>query len=87
MTPKHLVDSAKLYDYYINGFKDSNFTHTARVHLSNITSNSSSSLTPAIYSAPLLMDLLNAENVDPQDSALMEEVWFNNLDPYDLAET
>ena len=33
------------------------------------------------------MDLLNAENVDPQDSALMEEVWFNNLDPYDLAET
>ena len=33
------------------------------------------------------MDLLNAENVDPQDSALMEEVWFNNLDPYDLVET
>ena len=87
MTPKHLVDSAKLYDYYVNGFKDSNFTHTARVHLSNITSNSSSSSTPAIYSALSLMDLLNAENVDPQDSALMEEVWFNNLDPYDLAET
>ena len=86
MMPEHLVDSAKLYDYYINGFKDSsNSTHTARVHLSNIRSNSSS--TPAMYSAPSLMDLLNAENVDPQDSTVMEEVWFNNPDPYDLAET
>ena len=33
------------------------------------------------------MDLLNAKNVDPQDSAVMEEVWFNNPDPYNLAET
>ncbi len=35
------------------------------------------------------MDLLNAENVEPQseDSAAMEEFWFNNPDPYDLAET
>jgi hypothetical protein len=87
MTPEHLVNSAKLYDYYVNGFKDSNSTHTARVHLSNITSNSSSESTPAIYSAPSLMDFLNTENVNPHDSAALEEVWFNNPDPYDLAET
>jgi hypothetical protein len=91
MTPEHLVDSAKLYDYYVNGLKDTNSesTHTARVHLSNVTS--SLTPTPAVYSAPSLMDLLNADNVEPQsefvDTEAMEEFWFNNPDPYDLSET
>ena len=86
MTPEHLVDSAKLYDYYVNGFKDSSSTHTAHVHLSKVTSPSSSS-TPAVYSAPSLMDLVNTDNVEPQDTLAMEEFWFNNQDPYDLNET
>jgi hypothetical protein len=30
------------------------------------------------------MGLLNTDNVEPQDS---EELWVNNPDPYDLAET
>jgi hypothetical protein len=74
---------------YVNGFKDTNSTHTARVHLSKVTS--ASTPTPAVYSAPSLMDLLNADNVEPQpdvaDTAAMEEFWFNNPDPYDLSET
>ena len=89
MMPEHLVDSIKLYDYYVNRFKDSCSTHTACVHLSKVTSASSSS-TPAVYSAPSLMDLLNVDNVEPQeslDTAAMEEFWFNNPDSYDLNET
>ena len=89
MTPEHLVDSAKLYDFYVNGFTDGNSNHFAHVHLSKVTPSSSS--TPAIHSAPSLMDLLNTENVtvEPQDldTAAMEQLWFDNPDPYDLAET
>jgi hypothetical protein len=88
MTPEHLVDSAKLYDYYVNGFKDGGSAHTARVHLSKVAASSTPA--PATYSAPSLMDLLNANNVEPeqpQDTEAMEELWFNNPDPYDLAET
>jgi len=85
ITPEHLVDSARLYDYYVSGFQDGSSTHTARVHVSKVTPSTSS--TPATYSAPLLMDLLNTNNVEPQDSEAMEELWFNNPDPYDLAET
>lgn len=35
------------------------------------------------------MDLLNADNVEPQvaDAAAMEEFWFSSPDPYDLDET
>ena len=84
MTPEHLVNSAKLYDFYVNGFTDGTSTHTARVHLSKVAPSSSSA--PAIHSAPSLMDLLNSDNVEPQDTAAMEELWFNNPDPYDLAE-
>ena len=88
MTPEHLVDSAKLYDYYVNGFTDdSKTTHKARVHLSKVDSSSS---TPAVLSAPSLMDLINADNVNPLDTAVdvaaLENVWFNNPDPYDLDE-
>ena len=81
-----MVNSAKLYDYYVNGFKDSSSTHTACVHLSKVTPASS---TLAIYSAPSLVDLLNTDSIkpqEPQDIEAMEELWFNNPDPYDLAE-
>ena len=88
MTSEHLVDSTKLYDYYVNRFKDIHSPHTARVHLSKATPSSSSS-TPIVYSAPSLMDLLNVDNIEPQvaDAVAMEEFWFNNPDPYDLDET
>jgi len=88
MTLEHLVDSAKLYDYYNNGFTDGNFSHKARVHLSTITPSPSESA-PSILSAPSLMDLLNTNNIKPAnaDIAVMEELWFNNPDPYDLDET
>src|ERR1700678_1263805 len=33
MMPEHLVDSAKIYDYYVNGFEDGKYTHRARVHV------------------------------------------------------
>lgn len=34
------------------------------------------------------MDLVNEENVEPVlDAAALENLWFNNPDPYDLAET
>lgn len=86
MTPEHLVDSAKLYDYYVNGFSDGNLSrHTARVHLSTIEESTAQ---PLVHSAPSLVDLLNAENVEPQDvdTNLIEEHLFNHPDPYDLAE-
>ncbi|KAF8871936.1 hypothetical protein CPB84DRAFT_1753800 [Gymnopilus junonius] len=84
--PEHLVDSAKLYDFYVNGLSDGNFNHTARVHLSAV---SSSTKNPAVRSAPSLMDLVNADNVEPRDVdvAALEEQLFNHPDPYDLAET
>ena len=90
MTPEHLVDSAKLYDYYVNGFTDNNSTHTARVHLSTIKSDSTSSA-PTTSSAPSLMDLLHTDNIEPiapsdADIAAMEDIWFNNPDPYYLTE-
>ena len=81
MTPEHLVDSAKLYDYYVNRFKEGGSTNVTCVHLLKVMS-SSSSLTPAIYSAPSSMDLLNADTVEPQSTAAREEFWFNNPDPY-----
>ena len=85
MTPEHLVDSAKLNDYNVNGFKDGSSTNNACVHLLKVTSSSSSSI-PAIYSAPSLMDLLNTDNVELQGTAAREEIWFNNPDSYDLNE-
>jgi len=86
MTPEHLVNSAKLYDYYVNGFNDGHSHHTAHVHLSTI--DLSTTNTPATFSAPSLMDLVNAENVDPKDidTAQWEEYLFNHPDPYDLDE-
>ena len=90
ITPENLIDSAKLYDYYVNGFNDSSKSaHTARVHLSKSGASSHMSSAPATHSAPTLMDLVNADNVEPQevDISVLEEQWFNHPDPYDLSET
>jgi len=88
MTPEHLVDSVKLYDFYVNGFEDGKYTHRARVHLP-ATLPYGIDLSPATHSAPTILDLLNAENIDPKDTdvAALEEHLFNNPDPYDLDET
>jgi hypothetical protein len=88
MTPENLVASAKLYDYYVNGFTDGDSTHTARVRLSDVGPSTSNSI-PSIRSAPSLMDLVNTENIEPHevDVTTLEDLWFNNPDPYDLAET
>jgi hypothetical protein len=90
INPENLIDSAKLYDYYVNGLNDSSkYTHTARVHLSKPGSSSRTSSAPATHSAPTLMDLVNADNIEPQevDMSALEEQWFNHPDPYDLSET
>ena len=90
ITPKNLIDSAKLYDYYVNGFNDSSKSaHTARVHLSKSGPSSHISSAPATHSAPTLMDLVHADNVEPQDAdiSVLEEQWFNHPDLYDLSET
>ena len=88
MTPEHLVDSAKLYDYYVNGFDDGKYSHRARVHLPTIPTSVTTSA-PIVYSAPTILDLLNTENVEPSDVdiAAIEDRLFNHPDPYDLDET
>ncbi|KAG6864087.1 hypothetical protein C0991_012595 [Blastosporella zonata] len=41
------------------------------------------------YSAPTLMDLLNEDNISPEEVNIerLKAEWFENLDPYDLAES
>lgn len=89
MTPEHLIDSAKLYDFYVNGFNEGKYTHTARVHLTPVIQPDKISATPTVLSAPSLMDLLNADNIEPTDVDIAgrEQQLFNNPDPYDLEET
>jgi hypothetical protein len=87
ITPEHLVDSAKLYDFYVNGFEEGKSTHRARVHLPKIPKTSVT--TSTIHSAPSILDLLNSNHVDPKDVdiAAVEDQLFNHPDPYDLEET
>ncbi|KAL0068891.1 hypothetical protein AAF712_003884 [Marasmius tenuissimus] len=91
LTPENLVNSAKLYDYYVNGFDESPSPHRARVELSRVVEGAGNSA--HIHSAPSLMDLINTDNVEPQvptDTAAveaLEQTWFNHPDPYDLDET
>ncbi|KAM6499777.1 hypothetical protein JOM56_005285 [Amanita muscaria] len=53
------------------------------------TTSNSEATTPATYSAPTLMDLVNEENILPADINVerLEAEWFEQSDPYDLAET
>ncbi|KAF8149065.1 hypothetical protein B0H34DRAFT_802591 [Crassisporium funariophilum] len=89
ITPEHLIDSTKLYDFYMNGFDEGKYTHTARVHLKPVNPGSTSSTNPHVRSAPSLMDLVNADDIEPAsvDIAAEEQQLFNHPDPYDLAET
>ena len=76
------------YGFYVDGFK-SKYTHTARVHLMPVTQLNNSSVTPIVHAAPSLMDLLNADNIEPADVDIAgrEQQLFNHPDPYDLDET
>ncbi|KAF8239534.1 hypothetical protein L208DRAFT_1420684 [Tricholoma matsutake] len=87
ITPEHLVDLAKLYDFYVNGFEEGKSTHCTRVHLPKILKTSTT--TSTIHSAPSILGLLNSDNVDPKDVniAAVEDQLFNHPDPYDLEET
>ena len=94
MTPENLIDCAKLYDYYTNGFSEDSdsFNHHAHIHLPEIKPPQSSASTTGashLFSAPSLMDLLNDDNILPSeiDTRRLEEEWFNKEDPYDLAES
>jgi hypothetical protein len=82
------LDSAKLYDFYVNGFDDSESKHHAHVHLPPAPASAAGD-TPKIYSAPTVLDLLNTENVNPHDMDMeaLESQLFNHPDPYDLEET
>ncbi|KAF8909049.1 hypothetical protein CPB84DRAFT_1843388 [Gymnopilus junonius] len=84
--PEHLIDSAKLYDYYSNGFEDGKYTHQACVHIPAMPMAQASA--PTVQSAPTILDLLNTENVDPKDVDIeaIEKQLFNHPDPYDLTE-
>ena len=87
LTPEHLIDSAKLYDFYVNGFNEGKYTHTAHIHLTPVTQTASPM--PTVLSAPSLMDLLNADNIEPADVDIagQEQQLFNHPDLYDLEET
>jgi len=88
MTPENLVDSVKLADYYVNGFNDSiKSSHTARVHVKEVKESANGLPSATVLSAPSLMDLVHAENIEPKDIALQEQAWFEHSDPYDLEET
>ena len=88
LTPEHLINSAKLYDIYVNRFNEGKYTHTACIHLTPVIQPDNTSATPNFFSAPLLMDLLNAENIEPADVDItgQEQQLFNHPDPYDLEE-
>ncbi|KAJ7033988.1 hypothetical protein C8F04DRAFT_1183736 [Mycena alexandri] len=85
ITPEHLVGSAQLSQWYKFGLTEGNYTHkaTANVKVSEVGSSST------ILSAPSLLDLLNDENIAPQDvdREALEKALFDLPDPYDLDET
>ena len=88
MTPEHLIDLTKLYDFYVNGFNKGKYTHTACVHLTPVIQPDQPSANPTICSAPSLMDLLNTDNIKLADIDIagQEQQLFNHPDPYDLEE-
>jgi hypothetical protein len=85
MTPEHLIPTAQLSQWYKFGLTEGNYTHsaTANVKVSAVGSPST------ILSTPSLLDLLNDDDVTPQDSdrEALEQALFNQPDPYDLGET
>ncbi|KAJ6576391.1 hypothetical protein B0H10DRAFT_1963463 [Mycena sp. CBHHK59/15] len=85
MTPEHLIATAQLSQWYKFGLTEGNYTHsaTANVKVSAVGSSST------VLSTPSLLDLLNDNDVAPQDvdREALEQALFNQPDPYDLAET
>ncbi|KAJ7748145.1 hypothetical protein B0H14DRAFT_3604380 [Mycena olivaceomarginata] len=85
MMPEHLIATAQLSQWYKFGLTEGNYTHsaTANVKVSAVGSPST------ILSTPSLLDLLNDDNVAPQegDREALEQALFNQPDPYDLGET
>ena len=81
------MDSAKLYDFYVNGFEEGKSTHRAHVHMPKIPKTPTT--TSTIHSAPSILDLVNSNHIDPNDVdiAAVEDQLFNHPDPYDLEET
>ncbi|KAK7029203.1 hypothetical protein R3P38DRAFT_3516264 [Favolaschia claudopus] len=85
MTPEHLIATAQLSQWYKFGLTEGNYTHSAaaNVKVSDVGSSST------VASTPSLLDLLNDDDVAPQDvdREALEQALFNQPDPYDLAET
>lgn len=85
MTPEHLIACAQLSQWYKFGLTEGNYVHTAtaNVKVSEVGSTST------ILSAPTLLDLLNDDDVAPQDvdREALEKALFDVADPYDLDET
>ncbi|KAJ6618421.1 hypothetical protein B0H10DRAFT_1947602 [Mycena sp. CBHHK59/15] len=85
MTPEHLIATTQLSQWYKFGLTEGNYTHsaTANVKVSAVGSSST------VLSTPSLLDLLNDNDVAPQDvdREALEQALFNQPDPYDLAET
>ncbi|KAJ6583213.1 hypothetical protein B0H10DRAFT_1962298 [Mycena sp. CBHHK59/15] len=85
MTPEHLIATAQLSQWYKFGLTEGNYTHSATANVKISTVGSSST----VLSTPSLLDLLNDDDVAPQDvdREALEQALFNHPDPYDLAET
>ncbi|KAJ6558950.1 hypothetical protein B0H10DRAFT_2120267, partial [Mycena sp. CBHHK59/15] len=85
LTPEHLIASAQLSQWYKFGLTEGNYTHSAtgNVKVSDV------GLSYTVLSAPSLLDLLNDDDVSPQDvdREVLEQALFNQPDPYDLNET
>ncbi|KAJ6526862.1 hypothetical protein DFH09DRAFT_1095058 [Mycena vulgaris] len=84
--PENLIGCARLYDYYTNGISEGAYSHEAHVALSEVLAPTAG--TTLTKSAPSLMDLIHEVNVSPSeiDKEALEELLFQNPDPYDLVE-
>ncbi|KAJ7744960.1 hypothetical protein DFH07DRAFT_19691 [Mycena maculata] len=85
ITPEHLIACAQLVQWYMFGLTEGKYKHSAtgNVKVSDVGSSST------VLSAPTLLDLLNDDDVSPEDvnREALEEALFDRPDPYDLDET
>lgn len=85
LTPEHLIACAQLSQWYKFGLTEGDYKHcaTANVKVSQVGSSST------VLSTPSLLDLLNDDDVAPQDvdQEALEKALFDQPDPYDLDET
>ncbi|KAH9940354.1 uncharacterized protein BXZ73DRAFT_98797 [Epithele typhae] len=85
IAPENLVACAQLSQWYKFGLTEGSYKPATKVRVSKAAVSSQSTL----LSAPTLMDLVNEEDINPQDvdREALEEALFNQPDPYDLEET